>query len=758
MGVALVGLDVRIQHVNRRFCEMLGYSEEEIVALGIQGITHSDDCEADHQLRMRLVRGEIPSYKIEKRYVRKDGRVVWGQLTNSMMHDAEGKPARIIAMVEDVTERKRAQEALADRERHYRTIIDTVPLLVYECGIDGVLTFANAVAEPFVGYKAEELVGTTVWDRMGDDDQQKEMAAWLRRIAVEQPPPTPYFGVRRRKDGRWIDIRADWNYLRNERGEVTGFVCVVSDITEQKRAEEALKQAHDELERRVEERTAELREANQRLHREVEERRRVEEALRANETALRQSERRFRNYFEQGLIGMAVTSLDTRWLEVNDRLCEILGRSREELLQSRWAELTHPDDLGPSLSEFNRLLAGEIDHYTLDKRFIRRDGSLVYTTVHVRAFRKNDWSIDHIVSLTEDITARKEAEEALRQSHDQLQTVYDGMVEGLIITDIETKRIKGVNCSFCRMLGYNEEELLTKSIPDLHPPAEVANDLQRFQAVAEGRISINEGRPVLRKDDSLFYADITGHRILYEGRPCLLALFRDVTERRQAQAALERERRTLKHMLRASDHERQLIAYDIHDGLAQHLAGAVMQFQTYDHLKDTKPKEAARAFEAGVTLLRQGHFEARRLISGVRPPILDESGVVAALAHLVNERSFEGGPKIELHSKVTFTRLAPILENAIYRIVQEGLTNACKHSKSEEVQIRLLQRGDRVRIEIRDSGIGFDPRVTQDNRYGLPGIRERARVLGGKCKILSKCGEGTAVVVELPLLAKELDE
>ena len=106
-----------------------------------------------------------------------------------------------------------------------------------------------------------------------------------------------------------------------------------------------------------------------------------------------------------------------------------------------------------------------------------------------------------------------------------------------------------VNSSMCRMLGYSEEELLAASIKDIHPPEELPDDLQRFQAAAEGRVSINEDRPVLRKDGSIFYADITGHPILYEGRPCLLALFRDVTGRRQAQAARERERRTLKHML-----------------------------------------------------------------------------------------------------------------------------------------------------------------------------------------------------------------
>ena len=184
-------------------------------------------------------------------------------------------------------------------------------------------------------------------------------------------------------------------------------------------------------------------------------------------------------------------------------------------------------------------------------------------------------------------------------------------------------------------------------------------------------------------------------------------VIRDVTERKRAEESLHREYRNLKHLLQSSDHERQLIAYEIHDGLAQQLAGALMQFQTFGHLKDKNPKEAAKAYDAGLTMLQQGHFEARRLIAGVRPPILDESGIVEAVAHLVHELGREKGPNIEYRSRVDFDRLDPTLENAIYRIAQEALTNACQHSKSERISVRLLQCGDRLRIEIRDWGVGF---------------------------------------------------
>ena len=130
-------------------------------------------------------------------------------------------------------------------------------------------------------------------------------------------------------------------------------------------------------------------------------------------------------------------------------------------------------------------------------------------------------------------------------------------------------------------------------------------------------------------------------------------------------------------------------------------------------------------------MLQQSHVEARRLISGVRPPILDESGVMAAIAHLVYDPAFDGGPKIEFRNRVDVQAAAPAMENVIYRIVQEGLTNARNHSKSEKIGVSLKQRGDRLRIEIRDWGVGFDPNVVRQDHFGLEGIRERARLLGG---------------------------
>lgn len=449
---------------------------------------------------------------------------------------------------------------------------------------------------------------------------------------------------------------------------------------------------------------------------------------------------------------LAIVDAETlRRLRYNARLCQMLGYGEEELPTD--LSTLHPTEDLPWIRE--SFLAQAAGHLPRAENipFRRKDGTVFYADITGKRIECDGRPC--LLVFGRDVTARKKAEEALQESIDQLQTIYNGMIEGLLITDIATKQFVRVNASLCRMLGYTEEELLKASIRDIHPVEEVPNDLERFQAAADGRVSINEDRPVLRKDGSIFYADITGHPIVYAGRRCLLALFRDVTERKQAHEALMRERKTLQHMLRASDHERQLIAYDIHDGLAQQLAAAIMQLQSYEALKDHQPAQAKTAYAAGMQMLRAAHFESRRLISGVRPPILDESGVAAAIAHLVHDHRTPSGPEIEFHGLARFGRLASILENAIYRIAQEALSNACRHSRSDKVTVSLLQEDAHVRLEVEDSGIGFEPDDVSGEHFGLEGIRERARLLGGIASIKSKPGQGTLVAVRLPLITRD---
>jgi PAS domain S-box-containing protein len=138
------------------------------------------------------------------------------------------------------------------------------------------------------------------------------------------------------------------------------------------------------------------------------------------EEALRSGDERFRRYFELGLIGMACTTPTKGIVEVNDELCRILGYSREELLQKSWAEMTHPDDLAADVAQFGRVTAGEIDGYSLEKRWVRKDGGIIHSVMSARCQRRADSSIDYFVGLVLDISERKRAEEEARQAEEKL--------------------------------------------------------------------------------------------------------------------------------------------------------------------------------------------------------------------------------------------------------------------------------------------------------------------------------------------------
>ena len=479
--------------------------------------------------------------------------------------------------------------------------------------------------------------------------------------------------------------------------------------------------------------------------------------LKQAEQALRQSEERYRTMLEDQTEAICRLNHDGTFVFVNEVFCRFFGKSKEDVLGKQWQPNALPEDL-PLAQERLRTLSPANPVVVVENRVHSGLGEVRWMQFVNRGFFDDGGRLSGIQAVGRDITDRKRAEQAMRQTLDQLETIYDGMIEGLLITDIETKRFVRVNASFCRMLGYSEEELLAKAIKDIHPAEEVPNDERRFQAAAEGRVSINEDRPVLRKDGSIFYADITGHRIFYDGRPCLLALFRDVTERRQAEAKLKREQQALRRMVLASDHERRLITYELHDGVAQQLLGAKMLLESQERSKG-EVERTGDAYREGMDALRQASSEVRRVMNWLRTPVLDKFGLAEAIEDVAAQlRLTPGAPEIEYHHAVKFQRLEPTLENTLFRIAQEAMTNACRHSKSEKVHVKLTQKGDDVTLEVRDWGIGFDQDAVAENRFGLEGIRERSRILGGKLSIQSEPGQGTVVRVKFPVIEPTAQE
>jgi PAS domain S-box-containing protein len=321
-----------------------------------------------------------------------------------------------------------------------------------------------------------------------------------------------------------------------------------------------------------------------------------------------------------------------------------------------------------------------------------------------------------------------------------------------------TGRIVACNPAYERMLEYGPGELIGRNMLEL-----VADeDRPRVRSMLQ-RVATQHPPPqsycarALTKSGRIIEGEITWSytRDSQEHVTGFVAVVTDVTDRKRAEQTVAEEQRLLRQMLELYERDRQLLAYEIHDGAAQQITGALFHLQGFEQLRATNMPAAEAAMGQAKQSLMEASSEIRRLISGLRPPILDEAGVVAAVDHLVRESRQVGGPVIELVQDVRFERLATPVENTIFRIVQEGLTNARRYSRSDRVRVSLVQRNGIVHLEIRDWGVGFDPQAVSRSRFGLRGIRERARLLGGKADIESRPGEGTRITVELPCVTPD---
>ena len=624
-----------------------------------------------------------------------------------------------------------------DSEEKWRSLAENAPIFILMVNRAGEIQFLNRT-QP--GYSIEESIGKPIFDFIEPEyhdlvrDSLERVFATGDTVSYEMLAAGP--------GGRKAWYETNVGPIKNGQ-EIVSVSHISADITARKEAEASLQEAYDTLEQRVEERASEVVSANERLQREIESR--------------RQSEERYRLLVETTNDLIWEVNQTGEYTYVSPNANELLGYEPEEMIGKTPFEFmssTEAERVRPMFDECVRSGKGV---NRLEIMRVHKNGQLRLHETSNSPILDATGTCCGFRGISRDVTERRKAEEAIRDRHEELRAIYDGMVDGVLIADIETKRFVRANSAICQMLGYTEEEILSLTVMDIHPHDDLAEILEVFEVQAEGRLKVAVNLPMLRKDGSVFYADITTNQLDYQGRRCNIGFFRDITERRESEEALQKEHRALNHLLKAQDRERQITVYEIHDGLAQKLTAAIMQFQMFDRIRYEVSEEASRAGIVVRELLDQSLAEARHLINGMRPPILDECGVVPAIEHLICDSGDRTCMAMSFHDNVEFDRLEPVLENAIYRIAQESLSNACCHSKSDRVRIDLVQHNQRVQLTVRDWGIGFDPHYVDEQCFGLAGIRERARLLGGHVQVDSELGEGSCIVVELPLALDELD-
>jgi len=409
--------------VNARWAEIVGYRLEELEPVcqkTFLKLVHPDDIVLSDAALEDHFEGRSDNYVCLLRMRHKNGQWIWIHDRGRVFEwDGQGRPLWMAGAHADVTELQQARQDAAESRQRLQAVVDASDeVAVIATDTEGTITLFNTGAERLLGYSAEEVVGQR---RLGDFHDPDELAAWLRPLAAADgslPGAFEALSARAdeqtysrqwtlgREDGQPRQVRLSISRMDGAGGARIGYVGMSIDITEilQARAEARL------------------------------------------------SAEKFAGAFTSAALGMALVSLEGRWLDVNDALCRILGYPREELLQVDFQRLTHPDDLQTDLALVQDLLAGRRSHYHLEKRYLDRDGKVIWARLSVSLVRTEHGEPLHFVSQIQDISAQRSSEQRLFESEQRSRITLDAVADLVLSVSLDG-RIDYANAAAVRTLA-----------------------------------------------------------------------------------------------------------------------------------------------------------------------------------------------------------------------------------------------------------------------------------------------------------------
>jgi PAS domain S-box-containing protein len=500
---------------------------------------------------------------------------------------------------------------------------------------------------------------------------------------------------------------------------------------------------------------SELEAANLDLQKQIVERKRAVEAL-------RESEERFRGAFDFAAVGMALVDPDGRWLQVNRSLCELVGYSEEELLNTNFQSITHPEDLKTDLTYMRQVLSGEIPQYQMETRFFHKFGHIVWILLSVSLVRDAQGVPLYFISQIQDITQRRQTEQQLRQAEEKYRNLFENAVEGVFQTTPDGRYLSA-NPALSRMYGFESPQELLASLTNFDQetyvdPTHRANCRSLLQENGvlkefEAQIYRKDGRKIWTSTNAQTVLDVRGQPVAYQG------IVQDITERKEAEERLKHSGEQLRalwvRLQSVREEERTRIAREIHDELGQALTSLKMDLSWLEKKIALPGDENSKAplldkVQTMSSFMGTTLDKVRKIATELRPAVLDDLGLTAALEW--QAREFEARTGIECNSRIEEMKLDPSLSTTVFRIFQEAMTNIVRHARATEVQVVFGKSAKKLLLVVRDNGRGVtDEEIADPRSLGILGARERAALLGGRVRIRGTPGKGTSVILRVPL-------
>lgn len=707
-GMCLTALDGNFLQVNKALCKMLGYAADELLKLTFEKITYPDDIFLSKSFVDKAMDERAEVLHFEKRYLRKNGEVIWAEVSSSLLRDAKKKPRYFITQIIDVTERKRAEEMLNRNEEVLRLFVEHSPASI--AMFDTEMKYIVASHRYLLDYDLgdQNLVGRSHYDIFPEiPERWVEIHKRCLSGATEKCDEDLFPRASGKVDWvRW-EIRP-WYELNNKIG---GIILFSEVITETKNAE----------------------------------------------ATIRESEERLRLSTE--LANVAVWEFDLNANSMSrsknhDKLYGLEWQSNWEF--ETFLKATHPDDREYSNNIIRKsTAAGGPDNYKFDFRVVYPDKSIHWLEVTGEVIERNSEGLGLIVRGTLiDITERKHAENELLISNEKFTTAFQVGPAGLTITRISDGKFIDVNDSFLNMFGFNREEVIGHTSLELNMfSSEQRKKLIQAQ-IETGGVQNYEllfrtkfGKPL----NMLF----SSKSMVLNGEQCLLTTLIDITDRIMAEDKVIKSREELRllsaHLQNVREDERKNLAREMHDEVGQILTSikmnlSLMRRQLENNEKKVHAIELEEEIQSMAKMVDHAVVRVRKMITELRPELLDKLGLIPALEWHVDE--FEKQTKIRSEFKCDFEEL-PLdhnVELTIFRIIQEALTNVVKHASAKFVSIKVQKMKDHILVEVIDDGKGItEEELKGKESFGLLGMRERANLVGGKIDISGIVGKGTTV-------------
>jgi PAS domain S-box-containing protein len=621
---------------------------------------------------------------------------------------------------------RRAEEAEADIRQDALhaafDLLERLPVPMFLKSRDGRYLGVNRAWENLFGLKRESFLGKQVHDLYPQNPEIAEKHALKDGELYEHPGAQSYEMPIVTPDGRQRDtIYYKATFPAGERAE--GLVGAILDVTAQ----------HDA------------------------------------EARLKESEARFRRTFELAGSGMAHIGMDRRFIRVNRRLCEILGYSEQELLGLTGRQISHPDDLDVINEQRPRLYAGEIDAVRVEKRYLRKDGSVVWVHFSMTVERDAAGAPLYEIAVYEDITAQLDAQLKLRESEARYRQTFELAASG--ICHVRDGRFVRVNKRLCEILGYPEQELLGRHVKDIsHPDDRDVTDAERARIRAGEIESARFEKRYIRADGALVWCRIAIALVRdVFGMPTYeVAVFDDITDRKKAEAALHEAHEELKRSNAELEQFAYVASHDLQEPLRMVASYTQLLARRYHERLDSDAREFMSYIVDGASRMKQ-LIEDLLAYSRVGTKGIAFANVSAEGALRRALFNLRGGLE-EAGAAVTHDPMPtlPADEVQLGQLFQNLIGNALKFRSQADPKIHIVvtESAPEYTFEVRDNGIGIEPqyferifmvfqRLHNKGEYpgtgiGLAICKKVVERHGGRIWVESRPGEGSSFFFALP--------